>query len=605
MNAATLKYCKEFIESKNSPNFAIFLKGRWGVGKTYFIEELIKSYQITGKANHEKIKEKNFLKISLFGITSTDQIGERIFQKAHPILSKVVDPMARIVQSVVSKKIEIDFAQLNNYIKKLPQRNSRVLIIDDIERAEIPISQIFGYFSELIYETNIRVIFVGNEEKIVQHEDTENDTIKRKTDFALIKEKTIGMEFYIEADIDSAIKKFFEEFKFDEESFIQNKIKEVFTNFKCENLRIMWQSLYNLKILISALPKEMIEKEKQIVISYFLILFIQKSMAEIDEQTKISQVLNIYEHYAQSYKTYTDKKHENDGMSMSYDLFYTPKILFRLWKDIVFKGNYDSIVIANEYKREKEEFEASKQSELFCLLIEWRSLNKAQFKNLVNSVQKDFLDGKYLKIAEAFRYAYTFVIFSKYGLIPDRVDDIEAHITELIKKYKQYLIPIKEWDTFLMDYQFSHSIPEFKFIQEKLKTLNDELLNKKEAEELNHLINKLNISSEDFIKAVLHNFYGKAILCKICIPYFYKKLSSLSISEQSAVINVFEQQYGIIYGEKIKKQYEQDYNNLKLLLKLYLQNKKSLLYDPQELLKDDIIKRLEKLVKHFEDAFVK
>ena len=93
------------------------------------------------------------------------------------------------------------------------------------------------------------------------------------------------------------IKKFFEEFKFEEASFIQNKIKEVFTNLKCENLRIMWQSLYNLKILISALPKEMREKEKQIVISYFLILFIQKSMAEIDEQTQISQVLNIYEHY--------------------------------------------------------------------------------------------------------------------------------------------------------------------------------------------------------------------------------------------------------------------------------------------------------------------
>ena len=44
MNDATLKYCKEFIESKESPHFAILLKGKWGVGKTYFIEKLIKEY---------------------------------------------------------------------------------------------------------------------------------------------------------------------------------------------------------------------------------------------------------------------------------------------------------------------------------------------------------------------------------------------------------------------------------------------------------------------------------------------------------------------------------------------------------------------------------
>ena len=328
-------------------------------------------------------------------------------------------------------------------------------------------------------------------------------------------------------------------------------------------------------------------------------------MAEIDEQTQISQVLNIYEHYAQSYKTYTDKKNENNGASMPYDLFYRPVILSRLWEDIIFKGNYDSVVIANEYKREKEEFEASKQSELFCLISEWRSLDKDQFQNLVNSVKKDFLDGKYLKIAEVFRYAYTFVIFSKWGLIPDAIDDIESHINGLIEKYKQGFIPIKEWGIFLTEYPFVDSIPELKVTQEKLKTLNDELLKKNEAEELKHLINKLDSSPGDFIKAVLHKFYEKAILCEIDIPYFYKKLSSLSISEQSAVINVFEKQYGIIYGEKTKKQYEQDRGNLKLLLRLYEKNRKRILYDPQELLKYDIIKRLENLVKHFEDAFAK
>lgn len=84
-------------------------------------------------------------------------------------------------------KNHITLEHLNDYITTSPKINPRVLIVDDIERAEIPISQIFGYFSEFIYETDIRLIFIGNEERIPEKENTENDATKRNTDFSLIK----------------------------------------------------------------------------------------------------------------------------------------------------------------------------------------------------------------------------------------------------------------------------------------------------------------------------------------------------------------------------------------------------------------------------------
>ena len=44
MNEHIKEYCEQFIESQSKPEFALFIKGKWGVGKTYFINELLEKY---------------------------------------------------------------------------------------------------------------------------------------------------------------------------------------------------------------------------------------------------------------------------------------------------------------------------------------------------------------------------------------------------------------------------------------------------------------------------------------------------------------------------------------------------------------------------------
>lgn len=622
MNNATLKYCKEFIESKESPHFAILLKGKWGVGKTYFIEKLIKEYpdknktRKTCKISNAEIKRNNFLKISLFGITSIKEIDDKIFQEAHPIISKKINPITKTIISTLSNYTNVDLSHLDRYIKSFSEVDKKVLIVDDIERAEIPISQIFGYFSNIISETDVRVIFVGNEEKIYNENDIskkeKNSSNTDNSDYNLIKEKTIGMEFLIEADIGDAVDSFIKEFNFaKEEDFIKEKIKEISNNLECKNLRIMRQTLYNLNILLSALPKEISDNEKRDVIYYFLVLFIQKSFNLINEDTSISKVLKIYDRRHQSYKTY-QKEHEDDKideverMLISTYNFYGEIPFFNLWEEIIFSGNYDREAITDEYNREKEEFKVKQQKPLFELSHIWRELSKEQFEYLVKTIQQDMLEGKYLELEEIFHYSYQFIIFSNWGLIPESIKDIKSQVDELLSKHHSDIIPIKEWALFITRYGYSNNISELNDMRERFKILNDELLQKSLCKKFDNFIKNIDISSDNFIKIIINadennKFDSYPILSFIDIESFYNKLSSLSMPKQSEIIGAFEKRYGIIYGNKpFYKEYTNDFENLKKLFNLY-NKKKDTFYNPQALLKRDIIKRVEKLVEYFQD----
>ena len=76
----------------------------------------------------------------------------------------------------------------------------KLIIVDDFERALLEPGEIFGYFSEIIAQSNTKVIFIGNEEKSAEKNE------QKKIEYLQIKEKIIGIEFEIEPDIENAIR---------------------------------------------------------------------------------------------------------------------------------------------------------------------------------------------------------------------------------------------------------------------------------------------------------------------------------------------------------------------------------------------------------------
>ena len=244
-NEYVYEYCKKFILSKTSPHFAILLKGEWGCGKTFFVKKLIGDSAL-------KLEKKDYVYVSLFGLNSLEQIDGKVFEAMHPILSS---PKMKFAGSLLKSAIKlgtninfdasddgshksslkIDFGDPSlKGVEKIPAMR-KLLIVDDIERLgkNLEIKDVFGYFQDVISESDTKVIFIGNENKIDgsnsiseiddpkddidlifnQSDEEQKNSDKQDFSYKKIKEKSIGQEFLIKPCVNEAVEFFVEELK--------------------------------------------------------------------------------------------------------------------------------------------------------------------------------------------------------------------------------------------------------------------------------------------------------------------------------------------------------------------------------------------------------
>lgn len=187
-------YCKE-----TKPVGALMLTGEWGCGKTYLIDEILAP----------QLAEKNiFIRISLFGIESVEELKNEIKRKWLYTLAKenkplsglaeiarkyggkakkytrkgknfLPEPLKTIASGVLSLDA-LDFVEIESEIgdKRV------ILVFDDLERANISTGDLLGCINDYCENSHINTIVVANEEKI---RSDENNKIKYRE----IKEKII------------------------------------------------------------------------------------------------------------------------------------------------------------------------------------------------------------------------------------------------------------------------------------------------------------------------------------------------------------------------------------------------------------------------------
>ena len=72
------EFLKYYYSFEQEPGYAVLLKGKWGTGKTWFITQTLNSLaQQDGK----------YLYVSLYGVTSFEEIEDQFFKQLHPLLS--------------------------------------------------------------------------------------------------------------------------------------------------------------------------------------------------------------------------------------------------------------------------------------------------------------------------------------------------------------------------------------------------------------------------------------------------------------------------------------------------------------------------------------
>lgn len=265
------EYLKSYIENPD-PCYAILLKGKWGCGKSYFIDKWLENYKQPNYGKEDIVLEP--IKISLYGLTEVDQITKAIDREMHPIIyskgMEVTKKFLKLAGKIVLKT-SIDFNNDNtddatfsasldslSILKSKDKDNIkgvRFLVFDDIERCQIDIKQLLGYINYFVEHCSCHVIIIGDIEHCSDKE-TLND----------FKEKTIGREFELLPDSESAVDCFIKEIPpMDWLEGQQGYITTVFETTQTHNLRILRQCLYDFKMQLGSIDYQLIKNDKSIL----------------------------------------------------------------------------------------------------------------------------------------------------------------------------------------------------------------------------------------------------------------------------------------------------------------------------------------------------
>lgn len=245
MNEDIIRFLNRYTDDSD-PQYAVLLDGKWGCGKTFFI----KSWLDTFHTDNED--ELTPMYVSLFGVQTVKQINDTINGLLFPFMNSKVYKIGKTFTKIfasVALRLNVDYDGdktsdgtvdfkldplmdlLND--KKEVLKGRRILIFDDLERANIGVKELYGYINRFVEHNRFKVIVVCNSTEI-----TDVETFNR------FREKVIGRTFEIHSDIDAAINSFANEPPVS--YFVQqhiSAIKEAFKLTGYSNLRVLRQCI--------------------------------------------------------------------------------------------------------------------------------------------------------------------------------------------------------------------------------------------------------------------------------------------------------------------------------------------------------------------------
>ena len=609
------KHIKEFlnyyIELPN-PQYAVLLKGKWGSGKTHFINEY--------KNELNKNKQK-YIYVSLYGITSYDEIETKFLEAIHPTLyNKKTIFAGKIAKQLLKATLKIDLdgdkKDDDSMSLKIPDfkpedlLNTRdyILIFDDLERCSINIINLLGYINFFVEHQSYKVILIANEKEL-----------KKTKKYKTIKEKLIGKTFEFKTNSSLAYDSFLIELKNEnrvKENILEKQksnILELFEKSQSNNLRALRQTLLDFErfyyeVLVNHQSKE--ELIKDILYWFFLFSFeIRQGNNDILDLQKLSE---------EYYYLFFEEKTKEDAEKTKFKLFlnkyklsdrFDVIISFDLWKEILLNSNIQKEEIDLALRNSKYYFDKNTPS--WKKLSNFYNLEDKEFKELLEDVYKEFYKNNY-KEYKQFKFVASMLLdFQQKDLFDIKKDElfelVKTNFTllfdEKIFNFEDVYFIEKEFDALdanlkYRDKEFFKKLQKYidDFLEEKkkLKLENDakliiQCIKEKNKSKLLDLLegNDIRIINYKYIPILsqsnIHNLFD-ALIKTDCITmhYFggiikgrYNHQTNELLSEKTTLQNLLdkideylEKNQGKLSSYNLKKEVKE---NIEIALK-YIEN---------------------------------
>jgi len=440
INGHIEEFLDYYYDLSHDPEYAVMLKGPWGCGKTWFIKRYCEKLKNKGKKS---------LYISLYGISTFEEVENCFFEQLHPLLSsKGMVIAGKIFKSILKTTFKFDI--INNaqasispqlpaiaISKYLTDTSGYLLIFDDLERCSMEIKDILGYINNFIEHHEYKVIIVANEDEIIK-KDADNEELS--TSYKRIKEKLIGKTFQVYPDLNASLTDFISKISNGNiRDFIRGHrdiIIDIYRDSEYENLRHLKQSLWDFERLISKMPSKASEKEE--LLQHLLKLFLAYSFEIKSGNILPNEISNIRStYYSDVFANKQQNKEKSPLQKMkekykSVDLF-DPIIDEKCWQEIFDKGivNKESI---NESILNSRYFQ-DEYTPNWVKLWHFLNLSDDDFNEILKQVEQEFIEMKHDKIGVVKHITGIFLFLSDVGLYNKTKNEILAYS----KKYVDFL----------------------------------------------------------------------------------------------------------------------------------------------------------------------
>lgn len=546
----------EYCLSEIPPQYAIMLRGRWGSGKTWFIENFVKELN-----RHEK-KE---LYVSLYGIKNATAIEDEFYRKLHPILShKGMEIAGKILKGALKASLKIDIdgdgkpdATINASIPNiqipdyLSGTESHILIFDDLERCPMEISELLGYINHFVEHQNLKVILIANEEEINKKGDSYKST----------REKLIGKTFEIKPDIDNALDEIIKETQQAEslEPLIET-IKITLQQSGYKNLRHLRQALLDFARLEQKLPETI--NSAPGLLDHLLRIFLILSIEFRHGNLRAEDIINMREKFI---KFSTNKAIAKNAeieeppaykILKKYDEFFRLDMLMdeEIWIEIIDEGYTDVKKIVDSLNKTK--YILKDGTPKWAQLWNFRTHTDDEFIKLIDEVFTQLKNKEVGEVNEVKHIYGMLSFFSDCGISKITKDSLLENSISCINEMKK-AGKLKEKrakrnrdnvSAYGMGY-INHDTPDFQALCKKIENIEEEAYRETFTDLANDLLSLLALDPEAFSSNLDYStgeskYADIPILNSIPVKKFVETLLSLTPEKIHQALNFLGDRYG-------------------------------------------------------------
>lgn len=378
-----------FYKCLNKPGFAVLVRGEWGSGKTHKIKEIF---------------QENMYYVSLFGLTSQKEIYSSVFLSMFPLRAKAKGFSSWLKESLDGSEA-LTFGAgnilsgISDALIKEEVANDKVIVFDDLERADVNINEILGVVNKYVEHHQCKVIVIAHDEKINQK-------------FNETKEKVFGQILQVTPDIKNTLNFF--ALHCDSPAAaceITPYILEVFIASKCQSLRILKHVLNDSLRLYDCLSAEHLSHKESIKILFtifcaFSISFRSGIINKEDMHDRILSLTNSLREKKDSIESGYEKMKKTFKSEALTVQFESSILSDKILEDTICNGRYDKAHIFNHLNKSRY-FSLPKDVPSWKILINFDEIDN---QIIIDTIKKLEIEEKNLLITDDGDILHTFSI---------------------------------------------------------------------------------------------------------------------------------------------------------------------------------------------------